>query len=589
MRQSEKLLNEYINREDWRVKENSNNDYSYASLRSHIASNIVADYMLHNVYTEEIGQAHRNADIHVHDLSHGIAVYCCGWSLRDLLMEGFGEIKGRANSKPPTKLRTACLQMANFLGTLQSEASGAQAFNSVDTFLAPYIKIKNIPYEEVKQCLQELVYNLNIPTRSGEIPFTNFSFDWVCPSDLAIQHPMIGGEPVSFTYADCQVEMGMINKAFIEILTEGDCNGRTFGFPIPTYSITKDFDFTTENAKLLFNLTAQYGSPYFQNFINSELNPGDIRSMCCRLSLDLKQLKRRGGMFNAWDGTGSIGVVTINMARLGYLSVSKEDFYQRLDNLLELAKQSLVLKRGIINKLYERGLFPYCSRWLRRGFKNHFNTIGVIGFNECVLNFLKDELIFKDSKDFVLEVMDHLLAKIGEFQEETGELFNLEETPGEGACYRFAKEDVKRFKDIVTSGTDKAPYYTQGAKLPFGLTENIFEILDHQQEISVKYTGGSVQHVFLGEKIPGDMAAKLVQLILTNYKTPYITLSPTFSICPNHGYIQGEVYQCPKCNHDTEVYSRIVGYYSPLHRWNRGKVEEFSDRKVYEQSIKRIQ
>jgi ribonucleoside-triphosphate reductase len=458
----------------------------------------------------------------------------------------------------------------------------------VDTFLAPYIKKDNLDYAEVYQCMQELIYNLNIPTRSGEIPFTNFSFDWVCPKDLYNQSPLVGGEVLEFTYGDCQPEMDMINKAFLEVMTKGDCNGRIFGFPIPTYSMTKEFDFTSENAKLLFELTAKYGSPYFQNFINSDLNPGDIRSMCCRLSLDLKQLKRRGGIFNAWDGTGSIGVVTINMPRLGYTAKDLTEFFNNLNDLLILAKDSLVMKRQQIDKLFEQGLFPYCKRWLKRGFVNHFCTIGIVGMNECLKNLFADQnkqLTEPEGKDFVIEVENFILSKLQEFQEDTGYLFNFEETPAEGCCYRFAKQDKKEFPMIYTSGTKESPYYTQGAKLPFDYTNDIFKILNHQQDIATKYTGGSVCHVFLGEKVKGSMAAKLVQTILTYYKTPYITLSPTFSICPDCGFHPGEIEKCPTCNQEMEIYSRIVGYYSPVFRWHDGKKQEFKDRETYEKVI----
>jgi len=582
-----RLITEYLNQSSWRTKENSNNDYSYPSLRSHIANKVTSKFMLTDVYNTDIAEAHEKGDIHIHDLGHGLAVYCCGWSLRDLLQEGFSEMRGRANSAPPKHLRSACIQMANFLGVLQSEASGAQAFNSVDTFLAPYIKKDNLDYAEVYQCMQELIYNLNIPTRSGEIPFTNFSFDWVCPKDLYNQSPLVGGEVLDFTYGDCQPEMDIINKAFLEVMTKGDCNGRIFGFPIPTYSMTKEFDFTSENAKLLFELTAKYGSPYFQNFINSDLNPGDIRSMCCRLSLDLKQLKRRGGIFNAWDGTGSIGVVTINMPRLGYLS--KGDFFDRLEELLILAKDSLVIKRKMIDELFEQGLFPYCKRWLKRGFTNHFCTIGIVGMHECLKNLYteeKDQLTEKEGKWFVAaDIMPFILERLQEFQEETGYLFNFEETPAEGCCYRFAKQDKAEFPLIFTSGDAERPYYTQGAKLPFDYTNDIFKILDHQEPIATKYTGGSVQHIFLGERISGEMAGKLIKTVLTNFKTPYITLSPTFSICHDCGFHPGEIDKCPTCDKDMEVYSRIVGYYSPTYRWNSGKQAEFEVRETYERVI----
>lgn len=587
MKKSSHIIDEYLSRSDWRVSENSNNDYSYPSLRSHVANSMIANYTLDHLYTERIAAAHREAWLHIHDLGHGIAPYCMGYSLRDLLYEGFNGIKGRSSSAPPKRLRSACLQMANFIGTLQSYCAGAQAFNSVDTFLAPYIKHTGIDYAEIKQSMQELVHNLNTPSRSGEIPFSNFSFDLKCPDDLKDQHPVIGGKAVEFTYGDCNEEIDLINKAFVEVMTEGDRDGRMFSFPIPTYFVTEEFDWDSPTVDMIFELTGKYGTPYFSNFLNSDLDPSDIRSMCCRLSLDLTELRKSGSTFNSFDSTGSVGVVTLNMPRIGHISKTKEEFFTKLDEILNTAKDSLEIKRIELTHLWDRGLYPYLERWLPHKLERHFSTMGIVGMNECVANFFGgDQTIDKSTgKEFALEVLDHILSKIKEFQLETGNLYNLEETPAESCCYRFAMKDKERYKNVIHSGTKEAPYYTQGCKLPFGYSDNIFEVLNHQEALSTKYTGGSVGHVFLGESINGAMAKKIVKTVLTDYRMPYITLSPTFSICSKHGYIEGEVNECPECGAGVEVYSRVVGYYSPVYRWNDGKKSEWTDRKTYETSI----
>lgn len=516
-------------------------------------------------------------------LADGIFVHNCGWSLRELLEEGFNGIVNRNNFDAPKHLRTACHQMANFLTTLQMEASGAQAFNCVDTFLAPYVKKGNLSHKEVKQCLQELVCALNIPFRSGEMAFTNFSFDLVCPKDLAWQNPKIGGDYVTFTYGDCQKEMDTVNKAFLEVMLEGDKNGRMFSFPIPTYSLTKSFNWESEVSDLIFKLSARYGSPYFQNFINSDLNPEDIRSMCCRLSLDLTQIQKSGSVFNSHDSTGSIGVCTINLPRIGALAATEEEVFQMLDERLELCKTALEIKRTKINEMLESGLFPYIKRWLPHKFSRHFSTIGVVGMYEFYMNFFEESVKYEEDASFAQSVMAHISRKLLEFQKETGHLYNLEETPAEGACYRFALLDKEL--NSYTSG-DKDPYYTQGCKLPYGYTDDIFEVLDHQQDLSKHYSGGCVQHIFLGENIDsqelGGLAAKnLIKAVVSNYKMPYITLTPTFSICEEHGYIQGEADECPVCLGAVNVYSRIVGYYSAVVKWNKGKQSEFVERQTF--------
>lgn len=624
MRLSKKVINEYLSASDWRVKENSNNGFCYPSLRSHIANSVIADYMLHETYPKNIANAHAKGLFHIHDLGHGLTVYCAGWSLRDLLNEGFSEMPGRANSSPPKQLRTACLQMANFIGTLQAECSGAQAFNGVDTFLAPFVKIldkdpkysrivesERVEYDwdgsyetikenieildedlirdEVKQCIQELIFNLNIPSRSGEIPFSNFSFDLVVPGDLKGQHPMIGGVPANFTYEECQYEADIINEVFAEIMLRGDKDNRSFAFPIPTYSITKDFDWDSKAAEKIFELTSKYGTPYFQNFINSDLNPEDVRSMCCRLTLRLDELRHRGGLFNAWDLTGSIGNVTLNLPRIGYIARdNKKLLIQLIDSSLELMKESLEIKRLLIVKLYNQGLFPYIERWMKKPFTSHFSTIGIIGMQECICSFYQglEAIDSKEGKQLSIEILDHILEKIKGFQLETGNLYNLEESPAEGCSYRLALRDKQRWEDIIQSGEDDT-YYTQGCKLPFNYSGDLFEVLTHQEELQVKYTGGSVQHIFVGEQ-PGLSDSKvLVKRIFETFKTPYITITPTYSICPIHGYIEGEIFNCPECDKETEVYTRVVGYYSPISRWNKGKVSEYKDRELFDSVFKK--
>ncbi len=583
------IVNEYLGKADWRVKENSNNSYCYPSFRAYLSNHIISDYMLNDVYPSEIAEAHKNGALHIHDLSNGLAVYCLGYDLRALLNEGFGGMPGRVNSKPPASLRTACSQMANFIGVLQSEASGAQAFNSVDTFLAPFVKLLYKKYDNdeikvkkhTKKCLESLIFNLNVPNRSGEVPFSNFSFDWVIPDDLKNQSPMIGGKIMEFSYADCQKEADLINECFIETMTDGDSTGRIFSFPIPTYSITKDFDWSTRNASLLFALTAKYGTPYFQNFINSDLNPKDVRSMCCRLSLNLKELSRSGGIFNSWSSTGSIGVVTVNLPRLGFLAKTKEQYFSLLEDTLNLATDSLEIKRETISELFEKGLFPYLTRWLPQKFKKHFSTVGIVGMYESLENF-GISLQTEEGKQFAEEILEYCLDFLKRTQIKTGNLYNLEETPAESACYRFALKDIELYKTVVYSGSPDQPYYTQGAKLPFNYSTDLFDVLDHQESLSTKYTGGSVNHVFLGEAVEGESAKLLVKKILEIYRVPYITLTPTFSICQSHGYLSGEFYNCPECGEETEVYSRIVGYYSPIKRWNNGKKGEWADRKTFE-------
>lgn len=561
-----KLIEGYIGDGSFYIKENSNNAKTYASFKSYLASSVIARYTLDNVYTKDIANAHLNGDIHIHDLGNGITVYCLGHSLRDLLLDGFSGITGRNNSTPPKHLRSACLQMANYIGTLQMEVAGANAFNSVDTFLAPYVKImKGDKYAEIKQCMQELIHNLNIPSRAGEIPFSNFSFDWVCPEDMKKMNPVIGGKAMDFTYGDCQEEMDLINKGFLEVMLGGDSNGRNFGFPIPTYFVTPEFfEVNNENRAKLFELTAKYGTPYFNNFINSDLKPSDVRSMCCRLSLDLSELRKSGGIFNSYDSTGSIGVVTINIPKL----VLKEGNYlDNLDSILDLCFESLEIKRKKINEMFDMGMFPYLSKWLPKKFTRHFSTIGINGVWEA---YIESNLDLK-FEDFAVSIQNKILDRIQLQQAKTGNLYNLEESPAEGACARFAKIDGGKYQ-----------FYTQGAKLPFDSEIDVFEKCDIEEPILKKYTGGSVLHIFLGELINGEQAETLIKTVLSNYKIPYFTLTPTFSICQEHGYHPGEEQLCPTCGKETEVYSRIVGYYSPVKRWNDGKLYEFGIRKLFD-------
>ncbi len=578
----EETIKEYVDQADWRVKENANMGYSLGGMIIRIAGKIVANYWLNNVYTAEIREAHRSGGFHIHDLDF-FAGYCAGWSLRQLLEEGFNGVPGKIESYPAKHLETAIGQMINFLGTLQNEWAGAQAFSSFDTYLAPYIKKDDLDYKRVKQCVQQFVFGINTPSRWGtQTPFINITLDWVCPEDMRERHPVIGGEAVDFTYGDCEKEMAMINKAYIEVMTEGDMSGRPFTFPIPTYNITKDFDWENENVKLLFEMTAKFGTPYFQNFINSNLNPSDVRSMCCRLQLDLKELRsRQGGLFGSAELTGSIGVVTINLPRIGYLAKTRKEFFDRLGRLMDISKQSLEMKRKVVVDNMDRGLLPYSKRYLGT-LHNHFSTIGINGMNEAVVNFIGKDISEPEGKAFALEVLDFMRGKLSEFQEETGNLYNLEATPAEGATYRFAKEDKARFPEMIQAGTVDSPYYTNSTHLPVGHTEDPIAALDHQVELQAKYTGGTVAHLFLGERVRDWKTCRdFVKKVAENYRMPYFTITPTFSICPSHGYHSGEVPVCPKCGTSCEVWSRVVGYYRPVTQWNKGKRQEFVERKNY--------
>lgn len=554
----EKSITEYLKQLDWRVNENANQGYSLGGMILNISGKVVANYWLSYIYPKEIGEAHRNGDFHIHDLSM-LSGYCAGWSLRALLEEGFNGVPGHIESVAPKHLSSAVGQMVNFMGTLQNEWAGAQAFSSVDTYLAPFIRLDNMTYDQVKQKIQELIYNLNVPSRWGtQTPFTNFTFDWVCPKDLAPQHPKIGGKEVDFTYGDLQKEMDMINKAYIEVMTAGDAKGRPFTFPIPTYNITNDFIWEGENADLLFEMTAKYGLPYFQNFMNSDLKPTDVRSMCCRLRLDVRELLKRGnGLFGSAEQTGSIGVVTINCARLGYnYKGNIEGLYYQLDHLMELAKTSLEIKRKTIQKLMDGGLYPFTKRYLG-SLRNHFATIGVNGVNEMIRNFSNDEYDITDPRGHKMaaDLLEHIRSKMVEFQEETGNLYNLEATPAEGTTYRFAKEDAKYFADIIQAGTKDAPYYTNSTQIPVSYTDDPFEVLDMQDDLQTKYTGGTVLHLYMAERISDINNCKnIIKRVFENYRVPYITITPTFSICPKHGYIAGEHEYCPIC--DEEIISK---------------------------------
>ncbi len=582
------LVNSYVKLEDWRVKENSTVTYSVGGLILSNSGAITANYWLSEVYDEEIDNAHRNADIHIHDLSM-LTGYCAGWSLKQLIQEGLGGIRGKITSAPAAHLSTLCNQMVNFLGIMQNEWAGAQAFSSFDTYLAPFVKIDNLSYKEVKQCLQSFIYGVNTPSRWGtQAPFTNITLDWTVPADLAEKNCIVGGKEVDFKYKDCVDEMAMVNKAFIEIMIEGDANGRGFQYPIPTYSITKDFDWSdTENNRLLFEMTAKYGTPYFSNYINSDMEPSDVRSMCCRLRLDLRELRKKsGGFFGSGESTGSVGVVTINLPRIAYLSKNEEEFYARLDRMMDIAARSLKNKRDIITKLLEEGLYPYTKRYLGT-FSNHFSTIGLVGMNEACLNakWIGKDLTEKESQQFAKDVLNHMRNRLSDYQEKYGDLYNLEATPAESTSYRLAKHDKKRYPDIITASDAEngTPYYTNSSHLPVGYTADIFEALDVQDELQTLYTSGTVFHAFLGEKLPDwQSTANLVRKIAENYKLPYYTMSPTYSICADHGYIIGEHYKCPICGKPAEVYSRITGYYRPVQNWNDGKLAEFKNRKVYD-------
>lgn len=581
------IVDSYVKITDWRVKENSTVTYSVGGLILSNSGAITANYWLSEIYDDEICRAHKDADIHIHDLSM-LTGYCAGWSLKQLIQEGLGGIPGRITSAPAKHLSVLCNQMVNFLGIMQNEWAGAQAFSSFDTYLAPFAKADKLTYPEVKKCVESFIYGVNIPSRWGtQAPFSNITLDWTVPDDLANLPAIVGGEEQDFTYGDCKAEMDMINKAFIETMIEGDAEGRGFQYPIPTYSITRNFDWSdTENNRLLFEMTAKYGTPYFSNYINSDMEPSDVRSMCCRLRLDLRELRKKsGGFFGSGESTGSVGVVTINMPRIAYLSEDKQEFYKRLDKMMDIAASSLHTKRVVISKLLEEGLYPYTKRYLG-SFDNHFSTIGLIGMNEAGLNanWIQKDMTHADTQKFTQEVLNHMRERLSDYQEMYGDLYNLEATPAESTTYRLAKHDVAQFPDIITAAEgDGTPYYTNSSHLPVGYTEDVFEALDIQDELQTLYTSGTVFHTFLGEKLPDWKAASaLVKKIAENYKLPYYTMSPTYSICKNHGYISGEAYKCPCCGEETEVYSRITGYYRPVKNWNDGKTQEFKDRKVYD-------
>ncbi len=581
-----KTMDKYLNLSDWRVKENSTVTYSVGGLILSNSGAMTANYWLNEVYDKEIGQAHKNCDIHIHDLSM-LTGYCAGWSLKQLIREGLGGVPGKISSAPAAHLSTLCNQMVNFLGIMQNEWAGAQAFSSFDTYLAPFVKVDNLTYKQVKQCIQSFVYGVNTPSRWGtQAPFTNITLDWVVPNDLAELPAIVRGQDQNFKYKDCVKEMAMINKAFIEIMLEGDCNGRGFQYPIPTYSITRDFDWSeTENNKLLFEMTTKYGTPYFSNYINSDMEPSDVRSMCCRLRLDLRELRKKsGGFFGSGESTGSVGVVTINMPKLAYLATDERDFYNRLDKMMDIAARSLKVKRETITKLLEAGLYPYTKRYLGT-FNNHFSTIGLVGMNEACLNakWIREDLTHKNAQVFTKNVLNHMRERLSDYQEKYGDLYNLEATPAESTSYRLAMHDKERYPDIITANEGNTPYYTNSSHLPVGYTADIFEALDIQDELQTLYTSGTVFHAFLGQKLDNwKTTAELVRKIAENYKLPYYTMSPTYSICKEHGYITGEVYTCPTCGAKTEVYSRITGYYRPIQNWNDGKLQEFADRKEYD-------
>lgn len=581
------VVNSYVKVEDWRVKENSTVTYSVGGLILSNSGAVTANYWLSEIYDSEIAEAHRNADIHIHDLSM-LTGYCAGWSLKQLISEGLGGITGKITSAPAAHLSVLCNQMVNFLGIMQNEWAGAQAFSSFDTYLAPFVKADNLTYSEVKKCLESFIYGVNTPSRWGtQAPFSNITLDWTVPGDLAELPAIVGGRKMDFKYKDCKKEMDMVNKAFIETMIEGDANGRGFQYPIPTYSITRDFDWSdNENNRLLFEMTAKYGTPYFSNYINSDMEPDDVRSMCCRLRLDLRELRKKtGGFFGSGESTGSIGVVTVNMPRIAYLSANKEDFYRRLDRMMDIAARSLKVKRGVITKLLEEGLYPYTKRYLG-SFDNHFSTIGLIGMNEVGLNanWLRADMGDKKTQEFTKEVLHHMRNRLSDYQEMYGDLYNLEATPAESTTYRLAKHDKKRWPAIKTAGhVGDTPYYTNSSHLPVDYTADIFDALDIQDELQTLYTSGTVFHAFLGEKLPDwKAAANLVRTIAENYKLPYYTLSPTYSICREHGYLAGEQKICPHCGRATEVYSRITGYYRPVANWNDGKLQEFANRTEYD-------
>ncbi len=580
------VVDSYVKVEDWRVKENSTVTYSVGGLILSNSGAVTANYWLSEIYDEEIANAHRNADIHIHDLSM-LTGYCAGWSLKQLIREGLGGIPGKITSSPARHLSVFCSQMVNFLGIMQNEWAGAQAFSSFDTYLAPFVKVDNLSYNEVKKCIESFIYGVNTPSRWGtQAPFSNITLDWTVPNDLVNLPAIVGGEEMEFTYGDCKAEMDMVNKAFIETMIEGDANGRGFQYPIPTYSITRDFDWSdTENNRLLFEMTAKYGTPYFSNYINSDMEPSDVRSMCCRLRLDLRELRKKtGGFFGSGESTGSVGVVTINLPRIAYLAVDEADFYKRLDRLMDISARSLKIKRNVISRLLEEGLYPYTKRYLGK-FDNHFSTIGLIGMNEAGLNakWLRADLSHKEVQQFAKDVLNHMRARLSDYQEQYGDLYNLEATPAESTTYRLAKHDKERWSDIITAGHEgDKPYYTNSSHLPVDYTTDIFDALDIQDELQTLYTSGTVFHAFLGEKLPDwRAAANLVRTIASHYKLPYYTMSPTYSICSEHGYLTGDQKNCPKCGKLTEIYSRITGYYRPVQNWNDGKLQEYQNRTEY--------
>jgi ribonucleoside-triphosphate reductase len=581
--QVKKLVDDYLNQTDWRVRENSNMGYSLSGLLFHIGTSVIANYTLNKVYPPEVSAAHVSGDFHIHDLGFGISGYCAGWSLEQLLLEGFNGVPGKVSSNPPKHFDTALLQMVNFIGTLQNEWAGAQAFNAVDVLLAPFVRADGLTYREVKQKIQQFVYNLNISSRwGGQTPFTNISLSLTVPDDLAGRPAIVGGQPLDKTYEEFKEEVELIDRAFIEVMMEGDAQGRPFTFPIPTFGLTRDFEWDNGISSLLFEMTARYGLPYFQNFINSDLRPSDVRAMCCHLNLDLRELRRNvtGGLFGAGDKTGSVGVVTINMPRIGYLSESEDEFFERLEHLMNLAKVSLEIKRKEVTRKMNSGLLPYTKRYLGT-LDFHFSTIGLVGMNEACLNLLGCSIVEEEGRSFAIRTLKFMLKKIREFQEETGHLYNLEATPAEGTSYRLARIDKRMYPDIITAGKD-VPYYTNSTCLPVDADLDLWEAIKHQEPLQTLYTGGTVFHVYLGESLEdGESCRNLVRKIAECSRLPYYTVTPTYSICPNHGYLPGNYPLCPSCNHETEVYSRVVGYFRPVRNWNEGKQEEFKQRKSF--------
>ncbi len=579
------IVDQYVKSIDWRVKENSTVTYSVGGLILSNSGAITANYWLSEIYDDEISDAHKSADIHIHDLSM-LTGYCAGWSLKQLIEEGLGGVPGKITSAPASHLATLCNQMVNFLGIMQNEWAGAQAFSSFDTYLAPFVKVDNLSYEQVKKCIESFIFGVNTPSRWGtQAPFTNITLDWTVPHDLQDEYAIVGGKRMDFKYGDCKKEMDMVNRAFIETMIEGDANGRGFQYPIPTYSITRDFDWSeTENNRLLFEMTSKYGTPYFSNYVNSDMEPSDVRSMCCRLRLDLRELRKKsGGFFGSGESTGSVGVVTINMPRIAYLATDREDFFKRLDRLMDISARSLKIKRTIITKLLDEGLYPYTKRYLGT-FNNHFSTIGLVGMNEVGLNakWLRKDMTNKETQEFSKEVLNHMRERLSDYQEQYGDLYNLEATPAESTSFRLAKHDRKRYPDIICASDGETPYYTNSSHLPVSYTDDIFTALDIQDELQTLYTSGTVFHAFLGEKLSDwRSAAKIIRTIAENYRLPYYTLSPTYSVCKEHGYLEGEQWTCPMCNKEAEVYSRITGYYRPVKNWNDGKSQEYKERKTY--------